>query len=327
MNKIQKNEIIYYQKFNSLYKENNIDFIMNYHAQKWKKLSLVGVMNKINQGYYPNCNFDNNYTKNPKYIKIIYKKKDNNYINVIIDKEIYNYDIIKGKYKVILLSESKYIKDYLYTYVKYNLNKFNLIITHDYDFYKLNPNKIILLPATSTILNYNEYNNYEKTKNCSYICGKYSIKKDSKIKGYYLRYKINKGIMKNKNNIDKYGTYFDNNFINKLTALKDYRFSIAIENSKYDYYFTEKLLDCFLTGTIPIYWGCPSIGKIFDINGILTFDNITELNKILESIDEKLYLSKMNSIKRNFNIAKELSNYDDNLFFNIYHYLNQKKYL
>ena len=32
-------------------------------------------------------------------------------------------------------------------------------------------------------------------------------------------------------------------------------FSVCIENDVYDTYFTEKILDCFATGTIPIYKG------------------------------------------------------------------------
>ena len=52
----------------------------------------------------------------------------------------------------------------------------------------------------------------------------------------------------------------------KIDGLRDYRYHFCIENIKRDYWFTEKLIDCFVTGTIPIYWGCPSI-----------FDNISEL--------------------------------------------------
>ena len=34
-------------------------------------------------------------------------------------------------------------------------------------------------------------------------------------------------------------------------------------NGRGDYEFDEKLIDCFLTGTVPIFWGCPSIDKFF----------------------------------------------------------------
>jgi hypothetical protein len=48
-----------------------------------------------------------------------------------------------------------------------------------------------------------------------------------------------------------------------------------------DYYFTEKLIDCFLMETVPVYWGCPGIGSIFDERGILRFETPDELMRSL----------------------------------------------
>jgi hypothetical protein len=72
-----------------------------------------------------------------------------------------------------------------------------------------------------------------------------------------------------------------------------------------DYYFTEKIIDCFMTGTIPIYYGCPSIENFFDINGIIVFDTVDELENILYNLTEKDYNEKYESIKNNFEKAKE----------------------
>lgn len=63
----------------------------------------------------------------------------------------------------------------------------------------------------------------------------------------------------------------------KTEALVPYCFSVAMENLREDYYFTEKLIDCFLCETVPIYWGCPSIGQIFDRRGIITFERLDDL--------------------------------------------------
>jgi predicted nucleic acid-binding Zn ribbon protein len=51
---------------------------------------------------------------------------------------------------------------------------------------------------------------------------------------------------------------------NKLDGLKDYMFSIVVENSIYPKYYTEKITDCFATGTVPIYYGDKSIGEDFN---------------------------------------------------------------
>jgi hypothetical protein len=91
-------------------------------------------------------------------------------------------------------------------------------------------------------------------------------------------------------------------------------FSIVVENTIKDYYFTEKLIDCFRTGTIPIYWGCPSIGDFFDLNGIIIFNSIEELNDIIHNLNEELYNSKLNSVIINFNKSKDYLLPDDIIY-------------
>lgn len=48
----------------------------------------------------------------------------------------------------------------------------------------------------------------------------------------------------------------------KLGTLADYRFAICFENANhYPGYITEKILDCFRAGVVPVYLGCPNIGQ------------------------------------------------------------------
>ena len=60
----------------------------------------------------------------------------------------------------------------------------------------------------------------------------------------------------------------------------DYMFHLAIENCREEGYFSEKLMDCFMAYSIPIYYGDPLIGQIFDSNGIIEFDPATFLKQI-----------------------------------------------
>jgi len=55
----------------------------------------------------------------------------------------------------------------------------------------------------------------------------------------------------------------------KEMGLNDYMFSVAMENARSPGYFTEKILDCFATGTVPIYYGAPDIGDFFNKDGII----------------------------------------------------------
>ncbi len=84
----------------------------------------------------------------------------------------------------------------------------------------------------------------------------------------------------------------------KADGLNDFKFSIAIENSCIPNYFTEKIVDCFLTNTIPIYYGCPNIGDFFDINSMILIEDINDVDLIIKLVkdsisDESLYNSKL----------------------------------
>jgi len=116
-----------------------------------------------------------------------------------------------------------------------------------------------------------------------------------------------------KSKIDVYGKIY-NPIKYKLEGLKNYAFSIVTENCKKDYYFTEKLIDCFVTGTIPIYHGCSSIGNIFDKNGIIQFDDVAGLEKILEGINMDVYKSKLKSITNNYNRAMQYTTTENGLW-------------
>ena len=59
------------------------------------------------------------------------------------------------------------------------------------------------------------------------------------------------------------------------------KFNICVENSRYENYFTEKLMNCFATRTVPIYWGAPNIGEYFNEKGIIQFNNLEDLHHIL----------------------------------------------
>ena len=56
--------------------------------------------------------------------------------------------------------------------------------------------------------------------------------------------------------VDMGGYAFNNiggKVLNKIHFLSSYKFSIAMENSDGDGYFSEKILDSFIAGTIPIH--------------------------------------------------------------------------
>jgi GT2 family glycosyltransferase/glycosyltransferase involved in cell wall biosynthesis len=72
----------------------------------------------------------------------------------------------------------------------------------------------------------------------------------------------------------------------KYAGLINYEYSIAIENSTHKNYFTEKIIDCFLTLTKPIYWGCQNINEYFPSESFTQLDinQPDALSYILEEI-------------------------------------------
>lgn len=81
-------------------------------------------------------------------------------------------------------------------------------------------------------------------------------------------------------------------------------YHLAIENCESRFYFTEKLLDCFLTATVPIYWGCRNIGDYFDPRGILQARSADELIVACNAASVADYESRSRAIEENRRLAR-----------------------
>ena len=86
------------------------------------------------------------------------------------------------------------------------------------------------------------------------------------------------------------------------------QYSIAIENASVENYFTEKLIDCLITKTVPIYFGCPNIGDFFDTRGMIIIEDPNNIDKIIKNINKltpETYEQMLPYIEENYNRAKE----------------------
>jgi hypothetical protein len=212
----------------------------------------------------------------------------------------------------------------VYDAVKNNHIKFDKILTFDSELLKL-PNSEFRNGGYEVVLNKNVHKQeyptlqddslqqiYSKSKHVSFITSNKVM-----TEGHKVRLECAKLVhSKNYNNVDFYGVGI-REIKGKIEGLKDYRFSVAIENGIHDNYFTEKILDCFLTGTIPIYKGCKNIGDFFDTQGFIIFDTAEELISILNNLTEEDYKSRLDFIKINFGKAKNYY-YTNDILFNKY---------
>lgn len=77
------------------------------------------------------------------------------------------------------------------------------------------------------------------------------------------------------------------------------KFTICFESTKHEGFVTEKIVDAFLAGTIPIYYGSSTVHKIFnskafiDISDYKNFDEAIERIKAIDK-DDNLFLSIIN---------------------------------
>lgn len=83
------------------------------------------------------------------------------------------------------------------------------------------------------------------------------------------------------------------------------QYHIAIENLRVDNYFSEKLIDCFVTKTIPIYWGAPNISEYFDADGIIQVSTVDDIISACNLLDASYYNRHLDAIAVNYEVAME----------------------
>lgn len=236
-------------------------------------------------------------------------KSTPNKVVVLTDNDLYRVNDFKNIKKYAWLVESCAVTPHSYSYVLNNYDKFDAIFSHHEKVLKL-PNSY-LVPIGGCHLLDNEISlNHKKNKLVSMM---YSNKNFAP--GHSLRFLIANNLGEH---IDVMGSGKGGVNIKKALSCVDYMFSVAIENCKVDYYFTEKIIDCFLSGVIPIYWGCPSIGDFFNKEGILCFNSVEDLKQIISDKNflVEFYNSKKSVIEENFRKALKHKVGEDFMFDN-----------
>lgn len=73
----------------------------------------------------------------------------------------------------------------------------------------------------------------------------------------------------------------------KADGILPYRYHVALENSEFPDYWTEKLADSFLGRAHPFYWGCPNIARYFPADS-LTAINIYDADSVIATIEQAI---------------------------------------
>ena len=299
-------------------------------TSNWKSIPNDKILLKIiNNSFVTKNNYNKNY--------ILTHEKDFDYLVILND---FKSDISESNInpeKTILYYNEPSWHPYIYDTINNNLRIAKYICYHNCDLL----NKYVLIKDLSNTfidvsgilphwvvdfekninLDYLLTQTFKKTKQCSFIVSKKWIgnkllASHAKESIYLERLYLVKEILDSKLDIDIYGKglieIFGNHskikgeIPNKLEALKDYSFSIAVENTPEKGYFTEKLTDCILTNTTPIYIGCPNIQEYFTNIHSVDFENtIPKIDKIL---NENLILDQSRN-KKLFHFEYNLYNH------------------
>jgi len=250
-------------------------------------------------------------------------QKDYPFINVpnnsalIIDRPYY---ILKDISNIYFQVEPKIIMD-VDTFLIENHKYYSHIYTYSEDVLKACPNAKKYVFGTTRIrkTTYNNINVDRKQFRISNITG---TKKINNAPGHILRHLIhyNQKALGEKFPITFYRSsqppYIEDLGDNKILdpdikdeLFLDYQYSFVIENSRQTHYFTEKLVDCLLTKTIPIYYGAPNIDSYFNTTGwiILEHGTFEEINEKMSILNDSYYAHYRDVIEENWKHALAFS--------------------
>lgn len=190
-------------------------------------------------------------------------------------------------------------------------SRYDYILTHDDELIK--SDKALYCPAIQ--YHVSDFSPPRKERMVSMVA---SAKKWAN--GHILRHDI---IQQLNGKFDLFGRGI-NEIDRKEDGIRPYYFSIAIENSKTDWYYTEKILDCFASHTVPIYWGCNNISDHFNADGIITFNTIEELDDILSNLTVEKYESMIDAVKENYKLVCNKFSSCENWLYKEYPFLFDK---
>lgn len=219
----------------------------------------------------------------------------------------YNDDFVRNQSGgIALLIEPRSIIPGVYEYMDQHYGDFDFVFTHDDELLKKpNARRILWGNVASYGPQGEAYGDMPKTKNISFV---------SSGKEMCALHVARKNLAKELSPvIDCMGTYNGGQMVNSEQIYGPYRFSIAFENWISDYWFTEKICNCFAFNTVPIYFGARKIGEFFDERGIIRAESVDDIRRIVDHLQEngeKEYEARLPFIEENRKRVAEYENFE-----------------
>jgi alpha(1,3/1,4) fucosyltransferase len=208
----------------------------------------------------------------------------------------YFYQLLSGYYDLEISSDPEILiySNYGKTFLEYsclrifytaenispNFNECDFAFTFDLMTdprnYRL-PNYFFWITPKLTALKNADFNGKEKQKFCCFVVSNPDNPVRNKFYHALSKYK----------KIDSGGKHLNNiGYVvkRKLDFIKDYKFVIAFENSSYPGYTTEKIIEPFLAGSIPVYWGNPVVDREFNEDSFVNCHRYRNFRQVIEQI-------------------------------------------
>ena len=216
-----------------------------------------------------------------------------------------------NRLSIAWLLESQAISPHVYANFHKVADKFDVVLTHASQFLSL-PNAVFSAGGgiwVGSDFGGGEIKIYPKSQLCSIVSSNKLFCPLHKFRHDIATEYSKQSFMSNKpSKVDVFGLGDWQPIINSLS---DYAFSIIIENNIDSTYYTEKLLNCFATGTVPIYCGATNIGDYFNDSGIIKFSTKEELYSIVDRLTMEDYYKKTAAIEENFKLCHDYEIIED----------------
>lgn len=238
-----------------------------------------------------------NHMKEPQYINWV--KTGHTEIECYYDANVLE-ATADGIRKFALLIEPRgVLEDSVYDYMLTHYSLFDYVFTHDSELLKRVPNSRAINFANIWYMNPSA----KKTKGISMVC---SSKKMTKM--HLVRQEM---ADKLKGYVDLYGDYVTGGWTPFEKIFDGYRFSVVVENCINNFWFTEKICNCFANKIVPIYYGAKKIDNYFNKNGII-FCNENNVLDIVKNLDiESEYEKRKNVIEENYKLVQKYEVFED----------------
>ena len=170
---------------------------------------------------------------------------------------------------------------HLFTY--WHSRVYDQILTHTPN--SKDSRQINFLPCTGSFVDpsvINEQPFEQKTEMLSIVSSSLT-----KFPGHKLRFQFINRLLKEFPELDShtYGRGRQRELQYKIDGLRNYRYSIAIENSCIPSYITEKFYDCIIAGCVPVYFGAPNIDEYFPVDSYIALP-VHDFYKCIQIVSE-----------------------------------------